>query len=68
MKERPSRQIAVVGAHKETGEQFYFRSAYYAPGFKRSGIKEAIIGRAKSHRCYTWRYATKKEREQHASH
>ncbi len=68
MKEIPSRQMAVVGTNKETGEQVYFRSAYYAPGFHRSGIKEAISGRAKSHRGYTWRYATKKEREQHASH
>lgn len=68
MKEMPSRQMAVVGTHKETGEQVYFRSAYYAPGFHRSGIKEAISGRPKSHRGYIWRYATKKEREQHTSH
>lgn len=45
--------MAAIGTHKETGDQVYFRSAYYAPGFYRSGIKEAISGRAKSHRGYT---------------
>ena len=64
MKEMPSRQMDVIGTHMETGEQVYFRSAYYEVGLHGS----AISGRAKSHRGFTWRYATKKEREQHASH
>lgn len=68
MKEMPSRQMAVIGTHMQTGEQVYFRSAYYAPGFHRSGIKEAISGRAKTHRGHTWRYATKAEREKFTSH
>jgi len=68
LKEIPARQMAVIGTHLQTGEQVYFRSAYYAPGFNRSGIKEAISGRAKTHRGYAWRYATKKECEQHTDH
>ncbi|WP_256852714.1 hypothetical protein [Pantoea sp. Fr+CA_20] len=68
MKEIPSRQMAVIGTNEKTGEEVYFKSAYYAPGFHRSGIKEAISGRAKSHRGYTWRYATKKEREYYSNH
>jgi hypothetical protein len=60
--------MPVIGTNKETGDTVYFRSAYYAPGFHRSGINEAISGRAKSHRGFTWRYATKHEREQFAQH
>ena len=63
--ELPQRQMAVIGTHVTTGEQVYFRSAYYAQGFHRSGIKEAISGRAKTHRGYTWRYATKDEKQLH---
>lgn len=55
----PRPTMPVIGTHKETGDTVYFQSAYYAPGFKRAGIKEAISGRAKSHRGFTWRYATK---------
>lgn len=65
MRQIPSRQMAVVGTHVVSGEQVYFPSAYYSPGFHRSGIKEAISGRAKTHRGYPWRYATKAEREAH---
>ena len=68
MKQRVDRQKPVIGIHKQTGEQVYFPSPYYAPGFERAGIKEAISGRAKSHRGFTWRYATKNEREQFAQH
>lgn len=63
---RPTKPV--IGTNKETGDTVYFQSAYYAPGFKRAGIKEAISGRAKSHRGFTWRYATKHEREQFAQH
>ncbi|MFT4271242.1 MAG: hypothetical protein QM578_09540 [Pantoea sp.] len=68
MKERPCRQMAVIGTNLQTGEQIYFRSAYYTEGFDRNGIKEAISGRAKSHRGFTWRYATRQERNQHTKH
>ena len=68
MKQRVDRQKPVIGIHKQTGEQVYFPSPYYAPGFKRAGIKEAISVRAKSHRGYLWRYANKHEREQFAQH
>ncbi|WP_435952686.1 hypothetical protein [Dryocola sp. BD626] len=64
----PRQPMPVIGTHKETGDTVYFRSAYYAPGFKRAGIKEAISGRAKSHRGFTWRYATKLERDKFAQH
>lgn len=65
MCENPKKQMAVIGTHIETGHQIYFRPAYYAQGFNRSGIKGAISGRSKSHRGYTWRYATKEERERY---
>ncbi len=68
MKQREARQKPVIGTHKETGEQVAFPSAYYAPGFNRGSINEAISGRAKSHRGFTWRYATKSERERFAQH
>lgn len=68
MKQQVMRQKAIIGTNQRTGETLYFPSPYYAPGFKRGGINEAISGRAKSHRGYTWRYATKQEREQHAQH
>lgn len=68
MRQIPSRQMAVVGTHIVTGQQVFFPSAYYAPGFNRSGIKEAISGRAKTHRGYAWRYATKVERENWRRH
>lgn len=64
----PRPTMPVISTNKLTGDTVYFRSAYYAPGFKRAGIKEAISGRAKSHRGFTWRYATKSEREQFAQH
>lgn len=64
----PRKPMPVIGTHKETGDTVYFRSAYYAQGFVRAGIKEAISGRAKSHRGFTWRYATKSERERFAQH
>lgn len=64
----PRQPKPVIGTNKLTGDIVYFRSAYYAPGFKRAGIKEAISGRAKSHRGFTWRYATKSERERFAQH
>lgn len=57
------RRKPVVAVNLHTGEQQIFESAYYAPGFSRAGIKEAISGRAKSHRGHSWRYATKAERE-----
>ncbi len=34
MCENPKKQMAVIGTSLETGHQIYFRSAYYAPGFK----------------------------------
>lgn len=61
MGRRAHLQMAVIGTHIITGEVVCFPSAYYAPGFNRAGIKEAISGRANSHRGYRWRYATKDE-------
>ena len=68
MKQQVMRQKPIIGTNPITGEALYFPSAYYAPGFNRGGINEAISGRAKSHRGFTWRYATKKEREDHGTH
>lgn len=53
MKQQIMRQKPIIGTNPITGETLYFPSPYYAPGFKRGGINEAISGRAKSHRGFT---------------
>lgn len=63
MKIRPGAWKPVIAINNQTGEKLYFKSASYAKGFERAGIKEVLGGRAKSHRGYAWRYATQAERE-----